>query len=90
MGTLDHPNVMGIHNFYEDNPKYYYMVLDFMVGGTLFDRIVKKVGVILFFNDVTGIFCSSGTYRRCRVLPGNSTQQLFACKKYYRSQDSAP
>lgn len=31
-------------DFYDDDPNYYYMVLEFMAGGELFGRIVEKVG----------------------------------------------
>lgn len=40
---LRHPNVVNIYEFYQDDPAYYYMVLELMEGGELFDRIVKKV-----------------------------------------------
>lgn len=40
---LDHPNIVQIYQFYPKDPAYYYVVLEYMVGGELFDRIVKKV-----------------------------------------------
>lgn len=40
---LNHPNVVKIYQFYPKDPGYYYMVLEFMVGGELFNQIVKKV-----------------------------------------------
>lgn len=40
--SLNHPHVVGFVNFYEDDPEYYYMVLEFMAGGELFGRIVEK------------------------------------------------
>ncbi len=40
---MDHPNIVKIYQFYPKDPAYYYMVLEYMVGGELFDRIVKKV-----------------------------------------------
>ena len=40
---LDHPNVIEIYSFYENDPQYFYMVLELMSGGELFDRIVEKV-----------------------------------------------
>ncbi|CAN0464787.1 unnamed protein product, partial [Hapterophycus canaliculatus] len=43
MRELNHPNVVSIYDFYDDDPKYYYMVLELMEGGELFDRIVQKV-----------------------------------------------
>lgn len=41
---LQHSNVVTIYQFFEDDPDYYYMVLENMAGGELFDRIVQKVG----------------------------------------------
>lgn len=43
MRELEHPNVVGIYGFYKNDPEYYYMVMDFMAGGVLFDRIAQKV-----------------------------------------------
>ena len=40
---LQHSNVVGIYQFFKDDPKYYYVVLEHMEGGELFDRIVQKV-----------------------------------------------
>lgn len=48
MRSLDHPNMLRIHHFYEDDAEYFYMVLDFMAGGMLFDRVVQKVGMSSF------------------------------------------
>lgn len=41
--VLQHSNVVGIYQFFKDDPDYYYMVLEYMSGGELFDRIVQKV-----------------------------------------------
>lgn len=41
--ALDHPNVVNLYQFYQDDPSYYYMVMEYMAGGELFDRIVQKV-----------------------------------------------
>lgn len=43
MFGLQHPHVVKIYNFYRDDPKYYYMVLEFAAGGELIDRIAQKV-----------------------------------------------
>lgn len=43
MRELNHPNVVSIYDFYQEDPEYFYMVLEFMQGGELFGRIVKKV-----------------------------------------------
>ncbi len=45
MQELDHPNIVSIYDFYQDDPKQFYMVLELMTGGELFDRIVQKVGM---------------------------------------------
>lgn len=37
---------MTIYQFFKNDPDYYYMVLENMAGGELFDRIVQKVGNI--------------------------------------------
>mmetsp|Transcript_2519 Transcript_2519/g.3707 ORF Transcript_2519/g.3707 Transcript_2519/m.3707 type:complete len:361 (-) Transcript_2519:172-1254(-) len=41
LGTLNHPNIVKMHAFYEENT-HYYMVMEVLKGGELFDRIVKK------------------------------------------------
>lgn len=38
---LDHPNVVKLHEVWEDKSKFY-MVVELMTGGELFDRIVEK------------------------------------------------
>lgn len=43
MRELNHPNLVSIYDFYQDDPKHFYMVLELMNGGELFDRIVQKV-----------------------------------------------
>lgn len=40
---LDHPNVVTIHQFYRKDPTNFFVVLESLSGGELFDRIVKKV-----------------------------------------------
>ncbi|CAN0344097.1 unnamed protein product [Hapterophycus canaliculatus] len=42
MRELNHPNVVSIHDFYAEEPQYFYMVLEYMEGRELFSRIVKK------------------------------------------------
>jgi calcium/calmodulin-dependent protein kinase I len=41
MRSLDHPNIVKLLDFYEED-KYFYVVLEYLPGGELFDRIVKK------------------------------------------------
>lgn len=40
---LDHPNVVSIYEFYEEDPAYYYVVLEFMAGGDILDHVASKV-----------------------------------------------
>jgi len=42
--SLKHPNVIDIYQFFKDDPNTYYVTIEYMKGGELFDRIVKKVG----------------------------------------------
>jgi calcium-dependent protein kinase len=37
---LDHPNIIGIYDLYQDN-KFYYMVSELCAGGELFDQITR-------------------------------------------------
>jgi len=39
--TLHHPNIVALHDFFEE-PKSYFIVLEKMTGGELFDRVVAK------------------------------------------------
>ena len=38
---LDHPNILKLYEFYEDE-KRYYLVTELCSGGELFDEIAKK------------------------------------------------
>ncbi|CAM9982158.1 unnamed protein product, partial [Pylaiella littoralis] len=42
LSTLEHPNVVKVHHFFENDPRYYYLVLESLQGGELFDHIGKK------------------------------------------------
>jgi calcium-dependent protein kinase len=37
---LDHPNIIGIYDLYQDN-KFYYMITELCTGGELFDHITS-------------------------------------------------
>lgn len=40
---VDHPHIIGMHEYF-DTPDKLYLVLDYVEGGELFDRIVDEVG----------------------------------------------
>jgi calcium/calmodulin-dependent protein kinase I len=44
--ALGHPNIIKAFEFFEEE-KYFYLVLEYLDGGELFDRIVKKT----FYNE---------------------------------------
>ncbi|KAJ8598221.1 hypothetical protein CTAYLR_005529 [Chrysophaeum taylorii] len=44
--SIDHPNIIKLYDFFEEK-KMYYMVIELMEGGELFERIVKKT----FYNE---------------------------------------
>jgi serine/threonine protein kinase len=39
--ALDHPNIVKLIDFFEED-KFFYVVMEYLEGGELFDRIVKK------------------------------------------------
>mmetsp|Transcript_40731 Transcript_40731/g.47367 ORF Transcript_40731/g.47367 Transcript_40731/m.47367 type:complete len:326 (-) Transcript_40731:111-1088(-) len=41
LSQIDHPNIVKLHEIYEDKRKFY-MVFELMTGGELFERIVDK------------------------------------------------
>ena len=41
MRELDHPNVIKLFEFFEDD-RYVYLVMELCEGGELFDKIVAK------------------------------------------------
>ena len=43
--NLNHLNVLKIYQFFQDDPSTYYIVMELMEGGELFERIVEKVRV---------------------------------------------
>ncbi|KAH8050623.1 serine/threonine kinase [Aureococcus anophagefferens] len=46
VASIEHPNIIKLYNFYEEK-KMFYMVIELMEGGELFERIVKKT----FYNE---------------------------------------
>lgn len=40
---LENSNVVGVHEFFDQSPDYFYVVLKRMEGGVVLDRIVTKV-----------------------------------------------
>jgi calcium/calmodulin-dependent protein kinase I len=38
---VDHPNIVKLHDIYEDE-KYFFLVMELMMGGELFDQILEK------------------------------------------------
>ncbi|GMI44563.1 hypothetical protein TrCOL_g2357 [Triparma columacea] len=46
LGEVKHRNIIHMHAFYEE-PEHYYLVMEIMDGGELFDRIVQKS----FYNE---------------------------------------
>jgi serine/threonine protein kinase len=62
LGEVKHPNIIHMHAFYEEE-EFYYLVMEVMAGGELFDRIVQKS----FYNekearDLVKILLSSINY----------------------------
>ncbi|CAM9899989.1 unnamed protein product, partial [Phaeothamnion confervicola] len=43
LAKLNHPNVVKVFGFYEE-PQRFFVVMEIVRGGELFDRIVEKVG----------------------------------------------
>jgi calcium/calmodulin-dependent protein kinase I len=39
--SLDHPNIVKVLDFFEED-QYFYIVLEYMSGGELFDRLMEK------------------------------------------------
>ena len=39
--TLDHPNILKLYEFYQDQ-KNYYIIIELCTGGELFDKIIEQ------------------------------------------------
>lgn len=62
--SLKHPNVIDIYQFFKDDPDRYYVAIEYMRGGELFDRIVKKVGYLLKLCSREGVcFFAAGVLK---------------------------
>ncbi|CAN0241190.1 unnamed protein product, partial [Ascophyllum nodosum] len=44
LGRLKHENVIKMHEFFHDDPEHFYIVLELMRGGELFEQIPKRTG----------------------------------------------
>ncbi|KAJ1455161.1 kinase-like domain-containing protein [Pelagophyceae sp. CCMP2097] len=66
--SVDHPNIIKLYDFYEEK-KMFFICIELMEGGELFDRIVKKT----FFNekearDLTRILLDALAYLHRRKI----------------------
>lgn len=39
--TLDHPNIMKLHELFQDHEQYY-LISEYYSGGDLFDKVIKQ------------------------------------------------
>ena len=58
MRELNHPNVVSIYDFYQEEPDYFFMVLEYMEGGELLKRVVKKARCCLVVASVLSVCLS--------------------------------
>lgn len=80
---IHHPHVMQIFGFYED-PKYYSLVTELVVGGELFDRIVARQhynesiarDLVRIFLDTLNFLHSNGIVHRGRTVIVSLIQTL--------------
>ena len=54
-----HPNICGLHDCF-DSKEYYYLTLDLISGGEMFDHLCNN-GVSIIFVSITNITCFSLT-----------------------------
>ena len=48
LARLKHENVIKMHEFFQDDPKHFYIVLELMRGGELFKQIPNRVSYVLW------------------------------------------
>ena len=61
--SLEHPNVIRLYEFFEDDPKTYFLSMEYMRGGEVFDDIVRKVGLgseFVVYGGVMVVYRGSG------------------------------
>ena len=76
---LVHKNIIDIYQFYPKDPQYSYMVLEFMAGGELFERIVKKVSSRLLFCVVVVVVVVVLRMLLSLILPWLSKRNSSCC-----------
>ncbi|CAN0163095.1 unnamed protein product, partial [Discosporangium mesarthrocarpum] len=45
--SLRHPHIVDVYQFFQDDSQLYFVVIEYVMGGELFNRIVKKS----FYNE---------------------------------------
>ncbi len=75
----DHPNIVQVIDFFVEK-EHYFLVLELMRGGELFDRIVEKQ----FYNEkeVCGIYYDYRFFVALRVLATNASCILWLFNVY--------
>lgn len=71
---LEHSNVVGVHEFFDQSPDYFYVVLKRMEGGVVLDRIVTKVGNPFLWG---GCFVVVVVAEFCVSIYGYTKQQVL-------------
>lgn len=54
--------MVTVHQFYRKDPTNFYVVLESLAGGELFDRIVKKVCAFCMFSVLFFVFFGGGSF----------------------------
>lgn len=58
---MDHPNIVKVYEYYEDD-HYFYIITDFIEGGELFNEIVKRKNLsekdaVVLINSLLSSIC---------------------------------